>query len=71
MVYIGDVVSLGRLPAVVIDDAEELVLALLEGVLGLAGQGEHLPPDLQVHSKVHPLHHLHQYLHHTVHTGKP
>ena len=50
--------TLGGLPAGVVDNPEQLVLPLLAGVLALAGLAEDVSPDLQVDTELHLLHHL-------------
>ena len=58
MVDVCNIMSLGGLPARVVDHPEQFVLPLLAGVLALAGLAEDVPPDLQVDAEVHLLHDL-------------
>ena len=52
MVYVGDVVALGSLCPVVVDDGKQLVAPLLGRVLALGGRTQDFRPDLQVDWKV-------------------
>ena len=58
MVDVRDIMSLGGLPASMVDHPEQFVLSLLAGVLALAGLAQDVPPDLQVDTELHLLHHL-------------
>ena len=58
MVDVCNIMSFSGLPARVVDHPEQFVLPLLAGVLALAGLAEDVPPDLQVDTEVHLLHHL-------------
>ena len=58
MVDVRDIMTLGGLPAGVVDHSEQFVLPLLAGVLALTGLTEDVPPDLQVDTELHLLHHL-------------
>ena len=58
MIDVRDIMTLGGLPAGVVDNPEQLVLPLLAGVLALAGLAEDVSPDLQVDTELHLLHHL-------------
>ena len=48
VVYVGDVVALGSLCPVVVDDGKQLVAPLLGRVLTLGGRTQDFRPDLQV-----------------------
>ena len=58
VIDVRHVMTLGGLPARVVDNSEQFVLPLLAGVLALAGLAQDVPPDLQVNTELHLLHHL-------------
>ena len=58
VVDVRDIMTLGGLPAGVVDNSEQFVLPLFAGVLALAGLAQDVPPDLQVDTELHLLHHL-------------